>query len=158
MNSRVYACILAVVAAVCGCSGDTEGRKPTHAVSGKVIFNGGPVVGAFVSFAPREGQPVATGRTDNSGRYTLTTYETGDGAVEGNFVAVVTKIAEAKAADAGGEHGVDVEIDVSGHGADDEEGSASLLPAKYGSSETSDLEVTVKAGEDNEIELPLNAN
>lgn len=154
MNSRAYACILAVLAFVCGCSGGTEGQKPTHAVSGKVTFNGGPVVGAFVSFAPKDGQPVATGKTDNSGRYTLSTYETGDGAVEGDYVAVVTKITQLPDEDEA-EHGVDAEVDVDGHGADEEEGSGSLLPAKYASSQTSDLLVTVKAGEDNDIELPL---
>ena len=154
MNSRAYACILAVLAFVCGCSGDTEGRKPTHSVTGKVTFNGGPVVGAFVSFAPRDGQPVATGKTDDSGRYTLSTYETGDGAVEGDYVAVVTKITQLPDEDEA-EHGVDAEVEVDGHGADEEEGSGSLLPAKYASSQTSDLLVTVKAGEDNDIELPL---
>lgn len=155
MNSRVYACILVALAAVSGCSGDTEGRKPTHSVSGKVTYNGGPVVGAFVSFAPRDGQPVAYGKTDDSGQYKLTTYESEDGAVEGDYVAVVTKMTEA-APEGEAEHGVDVDDeDGPSHDAEEEEGSGSLLPAKYASSESSDLLVTVKAGENNNIDLPL---
>jgi len=156
MNNRICVGLLAVVAiSMNGCSGDAEGRKPTHEVTGIVKFNGGPVVGAFVAFSPRDGQPVATGTTDDSGKYTLTTYETGDGAVEGDYIAVVTKVPQAKTAESDDEHGVDAEFDAESHAADEEEGSKSLLPAKYATANSSDLQVTVKAGESNSIDLPL---
>lgn len=153
MPVRIFATVV-LAACFLGCSGGSEGRKPTHVVTGQVTYGGGPVSGASVFFAPTEGQPVAIGKTDESGNYTLTTYETGDGAAEGKYIVVVTKKAapvaktEALSPD-------DPNYGQASHEATEAAGSGSLLPEKYSSSATSDLEAIVKAGEENKIDLAL---
>ncbi len=63
-----------------------------HSDSGTVTFDGKPVDGATVTFIPTEGkiQP-ATGRTDAQGKYSLTTFRSGDGAQPGAYQVTVTK-------------------------------------------------------------------
>ena len=80
---------------VCGCgSGDA---RPTAAVQGKVLHNGQPVADAVVSFTPQAiaangGQPgkSASGRTDASGTFTLSTYQIGDGAIVGSHQVTIS--------------------------------------------------------------------
>ena len=66
-----------VIAATVGCSRADMGR-----VSGVVTFGGKPVADAVVSFRPKN-RPMAAGRTDATGRFTLNTYSKGDGVVKG---------------------------------------------------------------------------
>jgi hypothetical protein len=71
---------------VIGCSGG--GQFATAEVRGKVTSQGEPVAGAVVSFTPQaasggSGGKGATGTTDAEGRFVLTTYMQGDGAVVG---------------------------------------------------------------------------
>lgn len=146
---------------LCGCSGGSSvERRPTHKVSGTITMAGAPVANADVTFAPKDKQPVALGRTDSQGKYTLTTYSAGDGAVAGNYVVLVSKSggssttgelshedfvsgrANPAAAHAGG-----------GRGAPPPSGS--LLPDKYASIATSDLEATVEAGKTNVFDFEL---
>lgn len=153
-----WGALTAVLLSGCG-GGDAGGgaeRKPTHKVSGTVTLAGGPVADASVTFSPKEGQPVAFGRTDSAGKYTLTTYEAGDGAVAGKYVALVTKVTA-------GQTGGPVSHDafVSGganpgaHGAAAGGKSSSVaLPESYASASTSNLFVEVKDGE-NDIPLDL---
>jgi hypothetical protein len=87
---------LLLVATLSGCGGDTgEGaadREDTYPASGVVLYNGQPVEGASVVFECLEqGKPGATGITDAEGRFTLTTFKPGDGAVTGRFIAKVSK-------------------------------------------------------------------
>ncbi len=134
-----------------GCSGGGSGpeRKPTIKVSGKITMAGGPVADAVVTFSPQEGQPVAFGRTDSEGKYTLTTYEAGDGAVAGKYIVLVNK---SSGAGGGGTASVSHEAFVSGqaavtaHAAAGKPGGsapASVLPEKYSNASTSDLTTTV---------------
>ncbi|MCA9050851.1 MAG: carboxypeptidase regulatory-like domain-containing protein, partial [Planctomycetaceae bacterium] len=59
-----------------GCSGGGDAnRQPTFPVTGTVTLGGGPLAGAAVTFSPKDGQPVATARTDANGKYSLTTYD-----------------------------------------------------------------------------------
>ena len=66
-----------VIAATVGC-----GRADMGRVSGVVTFGGKPVADAVVSFRPQN-RPMAFGRTDAAGRFTLNTYSNGDGVVKG---------------------------------------------------------------------------
>lgn len=66
-----------VIAATVGC-----GRADMGRVSGVVTFGGKPVADAVVSFRPKN-RPMAAGRTDAAGRFTLNTYSKGDGVVKG---------------------------------------------------------------------------
>jgi len=65
---------------VVGCSG---GREPTYPVEGTVTLQGKPLSGGMIMFRPAKG-PVATGKLDEQGRFRLSTYGDGDGAVAGN--------------------------------------------------------------------------
>ena len=135
-----------------GCSGGGDGaeRKPTVKVSGTIKMAGGPVADAVVTFSPQEGQPVAFGRTDSQGKYTLTTYEAGDGAVAGKYIVLVTKSSSGGAASGTGsvshEAFVSGQASVTAHAAAGKSGGSaagSILPEKYSRTTTSDLTVTV---------------
>lgn len=73
-----------------GCSGKA-GQKPVFPASGKVTLGGGAVAKATVMFSPKDGQPVATAVTDANGEFRLTTYDSFDGAAEGNYDVLISK-------------------------------------------------------------------
>jgi hypothetical protein len=81
---------LLMIALVAGCGGPK--RPQTVAVSGTVTLDGKPVEGATVGFIPEGGGRPATGTTDASGAFTLTTFEPGDGAVVGKHSVTVSKV------------------------------------------------------------------
>ncbi|MFW5692608.1 MAG: hypothetical protein ACOCWL_00185 [Thermoguttaceae bacterium] len=67
------------ILAMCGCR---SGRETTYPVSGVVRFEGQPLTDCRIMFRPEQG-PVASGRLDEEGRFQLSTYGSGDGAVAG---------------------------------------------------------------------------
>lgn len=69
-----------VLVCVAGCG--QPGTAPTLKVTGTVTLDGTPIEGVGVTFFPEEGRP-ASGVTDGSGKFTLSTFEPGDGAVPG---------------------------------------------------------------------------
>jgi hypothetical protein len=77
-------------------------HKSVYHVHGKVTdADGKPAAGALLVFTriSTEGdkEPVtAAGKADDSGEYTLTTYENGDGAPEGEYVVTITWPGEKK--------------------------------------------------------------
>lgn len=144
-----------------GCSGADGGGDlvDVFPVTGKVTFNGAPVAAATVTFSPKGDQPAAFAKTDAKGVYSLTTYDSGDGAAAGDYVALVTKVvASAPTAAPSGNHAqaYDQQRRTSGaHGAGGgRPGSGTALPDKYANSDQSPLTVTVKDGE-NTIDLKL---
>ena len=79
--------------AVVGCGGGPS-RPPTYSVTGQVTENGKPVAGVDVAFRPDDsasGQKPANGKTDVEGRYTLTTFSFGDGAMAGSYRVTLSK-------------------------------------------------------------------
>jgi hypothetical protein len=72
------AALAALLTALPGCGGD---RLKTAPVKGTITYQDKPVPHGTVMFQPENG-PAATGEIAN-GRYTLTTYKPGDGAVLG---------------------------------------------------------------------------
>jgi hypothetical protein len=74
-------------AAAIGCSETSEFAK----VSGTVTYQGKPVEGAVVAFHCDKASVPATGTTDASGRFTLTSVVAGDGAMPGQHKITVTK-------------------------------------------------------------------
>jgi hypothetical protein len=75
-----------MVLAATGCGG---GRKPV-AVSGTITLDGKPLAGATVTFSPVEGHGrSAGGLTDDSGEFDLTTFNSGDGALPGDYKVIV---------------------------------------------------------------------
>jgi hypothetical protein len=145
---------------VCGCSdeGDID-RKPVYPVTGKVMMHGVPLADAAVSFAPREGQPTAAGRTNAAGEFTLTTYEFGDGAAAGNYAVLVTKAIAAAAAGPDAGHVADATSSdpTGGHNAEAASGgeAVDMVPAKYGDFQETPLSATVTAAGENRFDLTV---
>jgi len=79
------ALVILVGVAGCGRSGPAMLR-----VTGVVVTDDGPLADAEVMFIPTGGRP-ASGRTDDGGRFTLSTFAPGDGAVLGEHVVTVSK-------------------------------------------------------------------
>ena len=156
------ACILVLAS---GCS---RGRQypPTHSVSGVVRVEGQPVVDAIVSFLPENGQYPANGRTDASGRYELTSFTRGDGAMEGSFRVTIVKYeeetedkpavsgekpaAEAESEETGNEGYVPSGMVVSEY----DTGPKNLLPKQYADQQKTSLTATVRADQ-NTIDFDL---
>lgn len=71
-----------------GCA-DDDGRLETYPVQGQVIINGQPAAGCTVAFVPNDpklrGQIMPGGKADETGSFSLTTYETDDGAPAGEY-------------------------------------------------------------------------
>ncbi len=79
-------CVLLVVAAGCG-------RKDMGRVAGRVTFQGRPVPDAVLNFLPSKG-PMAAGKTDADGRFALSTFAKGDGALAGKCRVFITPYVE----------------------------------------------------------------
>lgn len=148
-NARTIILGLAILSvAAIGCSGGGAGDKrvPVFTVTGKVLMNGGPLAGAMVSFAPTEGQPVAVGRSNDAGEYSLTTYDSNDGAAKGAYKITVMKvIAPAASGAADAAHGTN--FNGGAHGGKAAKGTAdsgNLVPAQYGAFDKTPLEFTVE--------------
>jgi len=157
------ACILGLAS---GCS---RGRQypPTHSVSGVVTVDGQPVADAIVSFLSDNGQYPANGSTDASGRYELTSFTRGDGAMEGSFRVTIVKYEkeggdkaagsaekpaaeEAEAEETGNEGYVPAGMVVSQH----DTGPKNLLPKQYADQQETPLTAAVRA-EENSIDFDL---
>ncbi len=128
-----------VIAATVGC-----GRADMGRVSGLVTFEGKPVADAVVSFRPQN-RPMAFGRTDAAGRFTLNTYSKGDGVVKGvNRVSIEPWT---PAPETFPEPGQDPRPW--------KEPERPDIPKKYRQEETSGLTVEVIAGKRNEFTFEL---
>ena len=70
-------CVALLLAAGCG-----EERPTRVKVSGQVVIDGKPLTVGNVKFVPEGARP-SSGKIDESGRFTLTCYDGGDGIVPG---------------------------------------------------------------------------
>ncbi len=82
-----------VWAVVSGCGGDS-GELPAVPAAGTVSYQGKPVSKGTIHFQPEKGRP-ASGPIDG-GKFTLTTYKEGDGAVAGKHLVAVEVTEEVK--------------------------------------------------------------
>ena len=126
--------------ALAGCGGD-EMRQPTYPVTGKVTMDGQPVANATIVFhavdkSKFKWQEVPQGKSDEGGKFTIFTYEMGDGAPAADYKV-----------------GIALLDPVSDDGGDQVKHTKSKvkLPAKYANAETSGLTAKV---EQKSIELP----
>ena len=89
--SRLYVCLsyCALMILLVGCSGEVG--EPIYPVSGTITQKGKAVEGAIVAFTPTAGGRSASGVTDASGVYKLTTKSSGDGAEAGKYQITVAK-------------------------------------------------------------------
>ena len=144
MNKIAFGNLLAVVLLVSllglGCSQPDSDRPATYPVTGTVTYKGQPVDGATVAFQSADGSHGAMGVTDTGGKYTLTTFKSGDGAVLGEYsVKVFKHKLEGGGAAAGNDDGPPSAA------VSDQPVSApkNLLPARYANATKSGLTATV---------------
>ena len=146
------------VAALDGCSKTRiKGLVPAE---GTVVFNGAPVEGASVIFAPKKIDPSsqagsASATTDKNGRFKLTTLDPGDGVFPGDYYVSVTKDRVE-----GGVSLEDVKRMSNGNkGADQidapEQTTIRELPAKYADINASGLDVSIPQGGKKDIAFEL---
>lgn len=127
---------IAVIASLpyAGCG---PSRPATVRVEGTVTLDGQPVEGAAVQFIPASGSP-AHGLTDAAGRFTLTTFDDGDGAMPGQHRITVQKNKVTGAA--ADEHGLETGVPTSPPAIE------WLIPEKYSQPDTSGLTAEVQRG------------
>jgi hypothetical protein len=132
-----------------GCGGGTPGHLPTASVFGRITYQGKPLAQGEITFIPTAsgtGVRAAYGRLDEQGRYCLTTYRDGDGAILGEHrVAIASR--EEVSPDAGKQVSPDglVTPGIS---------PGSLIPERYANPATSGLKARVgKGGNEFNFEL-----
>jgi hypothetical protein len=87
-RALVHVALLSVALGLPGCGSDKPSLVP---VSGQVLIDGQPVSDASLQVIPAGARP-ARGQTDAQGRFTLTTFEEGDGCVAGTHRVVVVAV------------------------------------------------------------------
>ena len=123
----------------CGPSGPT-----TVPMSGTVTINGTPLTIGVVRFNPVDpevGRP-AEGAIDAEGKFTISTFKSGDGAIPGDYnITIISMLEDADTQQK------DQGLGISGK---------SAIPKKYNDPETSGLSETVVLGQPrNDVELVL---
>ena len=102
-----------------------------------------PLAGATVMFNPvASGGSGAIALTDEQGHYKLTTFDSGDGAVAGEYRVAFVKTIYPK------QEGVDPMVAMSGD-------PKNVLPVKFADSATSGFTATVVEGPDNTFDFAL---
>lgn len=155
------------IAAIVGCGGGNS-NPTTYPVTGTVTQGASPVEGATVTFVPSGSGKSAVGITDSSGKYALTTFESGDGAVPGEYKVRVAKFDRPQdieletpggEVDADSEDGGLVEMPADYTGGEDvsESEPKNLLPEKYNNTSNTPLQYSVTEGE-NTYDISLDAN
>lgn len=156
-------CLLALGACLSfGCQAEVE-REPVYSVTGTVTQNGTPLAGAVVTFVPVEkGHHAATGTTDDSGQYHLSTWAKDDGAEAGQYQVTVSKYEgagkEAESAATPSEPDSSNEVfeerypeDYNEMDASQQPPSKNLLPDKYAQPQTSGFEARVTEDEEKNV-------
>lgn len=163
--SHAVHCLAAVclLVATSGCGG-SDFPEPVP-VSGTILYQGKPVEDARVTFlSTGEGKGrSASGKTDSEGKFKLTTFSTGDGAIPGEYTVTVLKLdPAAKGADVNidpetGEYGADYSamMDAAASGDDKSISESSVLPEKYGNAAESGIQRAVMEGQRNEFTIEL---
>ena len=157
---RYLVCVVALALFV-GCAQQSSDRPKTVKVTGTVTLDETAVDGATGTFHPDAGGTAAVGKTDASGRFSLTTFESGDGAQPGSYKISVRKTAGQEAGGASGppseeelKQRAQQAMKAAMEGRPTQQ-SENLLPQKYASPATSALSEVVKDGQKNDFEIQL---
>jgi len=128
----VSKCILLVflVGEIVGCSRQFEdkwskNRPSVFKAVGSVTWNGEPAAGAVVTLQSKSHNLAASGKTDAAGKFMLTTWRHGDGAVAGDHSVTIST------------------WEVRGHDGEGNPIEVPVMPAKYEQPETSELITTI---------------
>lgn len=140
---------------VLGCGSKPASRVPVFKVSGTVMYKGKPVTDADVTFHCQDQERAAFGRTDEQGKFRLSTFRPNDGAVAGKHAVTVVKV-EAAATQQ------EAPLEDPAYNPDAVAKQApvkppkSSIPAKYASEKTTDLfYVVLDDGQNEEAVLEL---
>ncbi|WP_152051938.1 hypothetical protein [Tautonia marina] len=142
---------LVVSTPMLGCGGGGGPKPPMGKVSGTVTHNGSPLTEGSVVFSPAQDKGsdtghVAIGKIDTNGRFVLTTFNTGDGAVLGQHVVTIqAKTAPKTTPEPNPDGTITFEYSL---------GGGATIPAKYENPEQSPLRYTVEPGS-NTFEIDL---
>jgi hypothetical protein len=133
-NSLVFAILV-----FAGCSKANDGLVP---VTGQVVVDGKPAVGAAIVFHPVDGgngtHPL--GQVDSNGDFQLTTIRSGDGAAPGEYKVTLTWYVSAPR-----------KKSLEG----EESPARNLIPDRYARSETTPLSATVRIEDNNPIRIEI---
>lgn len=150
MSRSIGYLVLVLLFVGCGEVADVD-RPDTAPVSGSVTYNGAPVEGATVTFvAGASGGRGAVGTTDASGKFELTTFAAGDGAIPGSY-----KVKIAKMSSEGTPMTEQEGVVVPPTGGMPTSEVKDELPPKYKDESTSGLTADVKEGGDNDFLFDL---
>jgi len=127
----------------------SSNRPVTYPSAGTLTLDGKPVEGATVSFTPASG-PGAVGVTDVQGRFDLTTFARGDGAVAGEHVVTITRFDSPKPAGGDGGEYVPPTAPLPS--------PKSTFPKRFADAATSGLKVTIEPKGGNVVPLDLRAD
>jgi hypothetical protein len=125
----------------------TAKRLKVYKAGGTVLLDGNPCAEAVVTFFSDTNTVSATGRTNAEGKFQLTTYNDGDGAVEGGHKATVVKrefVEEKTKYDSANERSVALI-------------PKELLPKKYMTPSTSGLSYTVATSGANDFKIEISS-
>lgn len=143
--------IVGILALACfvftGC-GTGNSNPKTYEVSGTVTKGGKAIAGANVMFISLEAEGhAAVGITDDSGSYKLTTFESNDGALPGNYLVKVSQYVGGQApSTSDSDRFMTLEEQNARYNPDaaaQDSGPKNLLPSKYANEVTSGLKHTV---------------
>jgi hypothetical protein len=125
------------------CSGPSH--PPVYPVRGQILVKGKPAANAMVTLHPIGDNGRDTirpvGYADDSGHFTLTSYEKGDGAPEGEYRVTVSWLLATKA-----------------RGSADDYVTRNHLPVRYSAADRSGLRVTIAKGNNDLPPFELKAN
>lgn len=145
LSSHKFLAFSALVAlpllfAGCGEAGPPDERPERVAFGGVAKLNGAAVTDALITFHPAGNGPGASGKTDASGNFQMSTYEANDGVVPGDYTVTVTKVVNEPAA---AEAVEDSDPSYDGAPAEATSDEENKLPPKFEDPATSGVKVTV---------------
>lgn len=145
-QTSVMAFLLLVFVGLIGCSSQPSNPK-TFPVTGSVTQNGKTIEGATVIFVPDEdgGGAAASGKSDASGKFAMTTYTLNDGVRPGSYKIKVSKYDKPQIDDSKRVVNMTPEEEMKAYDPDAKPTPPpkNLLPKKYESELTSGLSHTV---------------
>lgn len=135
---------LAIVLFIVPGCGRQPGTEPTAPVTGTVTLDGQPIAGVSIAFIPQRGRP-ASGLTDASGKFTLSTFDTADGAVVGSHKVMITEPPD------------DAQPMPGEPGWEKWKQPKARFPAKYRDANQSGFTAEVESGKDNEFTFEMSS-
>lgn len=132
-----------------GCGGQ-QGVDGVVPVSGDVRYQGSPVEGAMVIFAPEGEGRASSGMTDANGRFALTTLRANDGVLPGKY-----RVTVAKTETAGEMTEEESQLYFAQHGNAPQVTTKELLPAKYKNADTSGLVAEIPSAGSSDLVFEL---